>query len=125
MAANDRLSLAALGQVTALMRAAAEGRLAALRARAQQTEAQRRALDSAAKQVFDPAASADSGAVEQASLHWQRWVEQRRRALLSEESKLHAEIQNQLPHLAIVVGRDETVARLGADAVARQRREKD
>ncbi|ARO15413.1 hypothetical protein BVG79_02073 [Ketogulonicigenium robustum] len=118
MTQRDRRELKELAQLTALVRAQAEGKLARLRQQEAALRAQRAALASTSAQAFDPLLAVDRQAVMQAGVNWQSWVESRSRSLLAQESRVRAEIHSLTPDVALAVGRDDAVNRLRQDLLA-------
>jgi hypothetical protein len=111
-----------LAQVAALASAAAEARLAALRAREQALRERLAALEAARRDRADRAFADDPAVLAGADLRWEGWVEGRAASLRADLARCLAEAEIARGALARAWGRAQAAGDLAAQArIARHR----
>lgn len=113
--------LEAIARVAGAAFAAAEARMAALRAEEARLTRQIADLDGARRDRAARATAEDAALRAGADLRWDRWVETRRRALFSELARLRARIEDARVALARDFGRKSVAEDLTRAAMAEAR----
>lgn len=109
---TEKRQMQEIVQVTAAVRAAAEARMAALRAEEAALRQRIKELDAAFRARAFSATAEDAALRAGVDLRWEQWVESRRAGLLAELARLRARIEDERLTLAREFGRNAVAEEL-------------